>query len=272
MVPEPAGPPPGGAVRRLARGARRLAGGLRRRPGTALAALLVLATVVAVGLARRDPVAPRVAGEVQRIGVVDGDDLPGYAAASRTELAALPGGEAYALAAFTGYEPPGRLPELLAGVTPLRVVARVPLPGAQTEIVRLAVQRLPDDVVAGMAQVAARKRAEAQRYRARSAASADPGGPGPAALADLAEREAAAYAAACPCAYAALVRGDRAALTALAGRPGVRVVDPAPGLRRPDAAVLTPPLPEQRDRARPPGGRASAAASGAGATPSASPR
>jgi hypothetical protein len=215
--------------------------------------------VTAAWTGRRAPVGDPTVGEVTRVGVPAGGDVPGYLRAAATELAGLADpatGGTYALVSFTGYRTPDQVAATLAGTPVAAVVARVPLPGRQTELVRIAALRLPADVVAGMAEVAARKDREAADYRARAAGPAAADDPGLrqvyATGAQVAAAEAAAYRAACGCVYAALVRADPAALRALAARPGVRGVDPAPELVRLDRAVLTSPLPEQRDVARPP--------------------
>nr|WP_243704890.1 hypothetical protein [Micromonospora sp. KC723] len=220
------------------------------------AAALCLGAVLftAAGLGRRDaPAGDRTVGEVTRVGVRQGETIPGYARQARAELAALPPGAAYALVSFDAYLAPGRLPAVLAEVEAARVLARVPLPGRQTEVVRLAAYRLPRDVVAGMSALADRKDREAADQRARAAGAAD------AELrrvydtgAEVAAREAEAYRAGCACVYAAVVRAEPDLLRAVAARPGVRAVDPAPEVRRLDRAVFTPPLPEQRGVARPP--------------------
>ncbi|WP_207913961.1 hypothetical protein [Micromonospora sp. KC213] len=242
-----AGPPPPAPAERQR----------RSRPGWwGWAALLCLGAVLltAAGLDRRAaPAGDRTVGEVTRVGVRQGEAIAGYLRAAEAELVTLPPGAAYALVSFDAYLPPGRLPALLAGVEVARVIVRVPLPDRQTEVVRLAAYRLPQDVVSGMATLADRKDREAadQRVRAANAVDAelrrvyDTG-------AQVAAREAAAYRAACGCVYAALVRGGPDVLRALAARPGVRGVDPAPEVRRLERTVLTPPLPEQHDVARPP--------------------
>jgi hypothetical protein len=223
----------------------------------ALACALVV-LVVAVTQRRGEPAGDRTVGEVTRVGVADGDAIPGYLRAAADELARLdaPAPGSWALVSFAAYLTPAQAAAALGGTPVSAVVARVPLPGRQTEIVRIAAMRMPDDVVAGMAEVAARKDREAADYRTRvadPAASADPelrrvydtG-------AAVSAREAAAYRAGCACVYAAVVRDAPEALRAIAGRPGVRGVDPAPDVRRLDRTVFTPPLPEQRDVARPP--------------------
>ncbi|WBC07166.1 hypothetical protein [Micromonospora sp. WMMA1947] len=219
----------------------------------ALACALVV-LVVAVAQRRDRPVSDRTVGEVTRVGVSDGASIPAYLRAAGDELARLDAPDGYALVSFDGYLTPARAAAALDGTRVSAVVARVPLPGRQTEIVRIAALRLPQDLVAGMAGVATRKDAEAADYRSRAAATtADPelrrvydSG------AEVAAREAEAYRTGCACVYAAVVSAAPEALRALAGRPGVRVVDPAPEVRRLDRTVFTPPLPEQRDVVRPP--------------------
>ncbi|WBB75335.1 hypothetical protein O7602_07405 [Micromonospora sp. WMMD1128] len=232
----------------------------RRSRSTALTwlalgcALVVL--VVTVAQRRDRPVGDRTVGEVTRVGVAGGASVPAYLRTAGDELARLDAPDGYALVSFAAYLTPARVAETLAGTPVSAVLARVPLPGRQTEIVRLAVLRLPDDAVTAMAEVAARKDREAAEYRARAAAPSATADPGRRREYDtgaaVAAGEAAGYRAGCACLYAAVVRGVPAALRALAERPGVRVVDPAPEVTRLDRTVFTPPLPEQRDVARPP--------------------
>ncbi|RLQ05291.1 hypothetical protein EAD96_11570 [Micromonospora sp. BL1] len=231
----------------------------------ALACALVV-LVVAVAQRRDRPVSDRTVGEVTRVGVTDGASIPAYLRAAGDELARLDAPDGYALVSFGDYLTPARAAASLDGTRVSAVVARVPLPGRQTEIVRIAALRLPQDVVAGMAGVATRKDREAADYRSRAAATtADPelrrvydSG------AEVAAREAQAYRTGCACVYAAVVSAAPDALRALVGRPGVRVVDPAPEVTRPDRTVFTPPLPEQRDVVRPPADTGPAGAGGMG--------
>ncbi|SCF00610.1 hypothetical protein GA0070607_4299 [Micromonospora coriariae] len=230
------------------------------------AALLSSAAVLgtAVWAADDAPIGDRTVGEVTRVGVVDGDSVPGYLRSAAADLAALPtaapatGEGTYALVTLDAYLPPQRLAAVLGDVSVSTVFGRVPLPGRQTEIVKIPALRVPDDVVAGMAQVAARKDAEAADYRAKAAAV---GGDGAderelrgryASGADVAAAEAAGYRTGCACVYAAVVRAAPVALRGVATRPDVRAVDPAPEVYRLERTVFTPPLPEQHDVVRPP--------------------
>ncbi|MEU8113342.1 hypothetical protein [Micromonospora sp. NPDC048947] len=227
-----------------------------------LSAAAVLGT--AVWAVDDTPVGDRTVGEVTRVGVADGDSVPGYLRSAAADLAALPAsapaaeGGTYALVTLDTYLPPQRLATVLGDVGVSTVFGRVPLPGRQTEIVKIPALRVPDDVVAGMDQVAARKEAEAADYRARAAA-VDGDGVGERELreqyasgAEVAAAEAVAYRTGCACVYAAVVRATPVALRDVAARPDVRAVDPAPEVYRLDRTVFTPPLPEQRDVVRPP--------------------
>jgi hypothetical protein len=165
--------------------------------------------------------------------------------------------EVYALVSLRAYLAPDRLTPVLGGVAVAEVYTRVPLDKAQTQIVRIPAYRIPDDVVAGMLQVAARKDADAdellQLAAKLSEVNAAEGQLRTSYLdgATLASAEAAAYRDACTCVYAAVVRASAAALEQIAARPEVRAVDPAPEVLRLDQAVFLAPLPEQPETAEP---------------------
>ncbi|MEU8182742.1 hypothetical protein AB0B86_18500 [Micromonospora sp. NPDC049047] len=229
----------------------------------ALSAAAVLGT--ALWAADETPSGDPTVGEVTRVGVTDGDSAPGYLRSAAADLAALSSQSApgtadgtYALVTLDAYLPPQRLAMVLGDVPVSTVFGRVPLPGRQTEIVKIPALRVPDDVVAGMDQVASRKETEAADYRARAAA-VDGDGASERELraryasgAEVAAAEAAAYRTGCACVYAAVVRAAPVVLRGMAARPDVRAVDPAPEVYRLDRTVFTPPLPEQRDVVRPP--------------------
>jgi hypothetical protein len=250
-------PPLAGALARLGRGARRLWAFIV----VALFAVVAV-TVVAVWRAGHGPVSDVTVSESVRVGVPDGGSIPEYEAGNRTKLAGLvgasPSTEVYALVTLRAYLPPERLTPVLGSVAVSRVYSRVPLPGVQTQIVRIDAFRVPDDVTAGMNDVARRKDAEATDY-ARLAANLGGQGEKERELRvvytsgqQIAAAEATAYRERCSCVYAAVVRATPAALDQLARRDEVRTVDPAPEVRRLDRAVFLPPLPEQRDRVVPP--------------------
>ncbi|MER7456591.1 hypothetical protein [Micromonospora sp. NPDC126480] len=251
---------------RLVHAVSRLGQGPARPRVLPAAALLSVAAVLvtAVWASGDRPVGDRTVGEVTRVGVAAGESIPGYVRAAAADLAALPtaapqsGDGTYALISLSAYLTPQRAATVLGDVPVAAVFGRVPLPDRQTEIVHIAARRLPDDVVAGMADLAARKDREAADYRARAAALT---GSGPevrelrqlyASGAQVAQAEATAYRGGCACVYAAVVRAEPVALRRVASRPDVRVVDPAPEVRRLDRTVFTPPLPEQDEVASPP--------------------
>jgi hypothetical protein len=218
-------------------------------------AALVAVTVAALAVWRsehRPALDPR-AGDVVRVGVAQGASIPAYEQASRAELAGLSGSAPmYALVTLRGYLPPEGLVPVVAGVSLVRVYARVPLAGEQPEIVPIDAYRVPEDVSRGMDEVARRKDTEAADY-ARQLAGAS------GSLRQVYESgqrvstaEATAYRQHCSCVYAMVVRAAPAELAAVAERDGVRTVDPAPEVRRLDRAVFLPPLPEQRQQAGPP--------------------
>ncbi|MEU4678097.1 hypothetical protein [Micromonospora sp. NPDC023737] len=233
----------------------------RSRVLTGTALLSVTAVLLAAVWAADDgPVGDSTVGEVTRVGVVDGDSVPGYLRAAAADLAALPSPSAapadgtYALVSLDNYLAPQGLDAVFRDVSVSAVFGRVPLPGRQTEIVRIPAQRVPDDVVAAMTELADRKEREAADYRARAAATTDDAELRQVYVsgAEVAAAEANAYRAGCACVYAAVVRAQPATLRAVASRRAVRAVDPAPEVRRLDRTVFTPPLPEQRDVVRPP--------------------
>ncbi|GAA1399512.1 hypothetical protein [Catellatospora coxensis] len=264
-------------VPRLAGGFVRIARGrLRLRLLTAAALVGVTGVLLAVvWTAHRGTTATpeSTLGETVQVGVVQGQSVPLYARQARSELAGLlkrPSAtpvETYALVSLKAYLAPERLTPVLGGVSVVEVYARVPLAKTQTASVRIPAFKIPEDVVAGMKQVAVRKDADAADFQglAGKLTTADAeeerlrdtylGGSA------VAEAEAEAYRTGCTCVYAAVVRATPAALDQIASRPEVRAVDPAPEVRRLDRAVFLPPLPEQVGQLDP----------SASATPAASP-
>jgi hypothetical protein len=232
--------------------------GLRVAIAVTAAAVAVLSLGV-IWTARHDGAVPTPgdSGDLVEVGVVEGQSVPTYLAASRRELAALtnpsapPAGDTWALASLDNYVPPGRLPELLGGAGVAQVYARVPLPGVQTQVVRIPVYRLPQDVTAGMV-AAARQRDEEQAEYLRLSGKLGADGPNNTrarhaydAAAASAVEEATAYRSGCACVFAAVIRAAPAVLQQIADRPGVRVVDPAPEVRSLDSTEFRAPLPEQ---------------------------
>ncbi|HEX5596633.1 MAG TPA: hypothetical protein VFX61_11560 [Micromonosporaceae bacterium] len=236
------------------------AGTSRRGRWLIWSALLLTVAVLAVALFtdKGRPVGDLTVGDVVRVGAFEGDSIPEYIRSSRAELAGLAGAarseqvQSYALVTFSTYLTPDQLDAVLSGAAVAEVIVRVPLPEAQTQIVRLPAVRIPADVAAGMARLAERKDGEAGEYQDRAAAADD------AELqrvyergAQVARAEADAYRRHCACIYGAVVRAAPAGLEQLGLRDQVRVVDPAPEVRRLDRAVFLPPLPEQTEVVRP---------------------
>jgi len=249
-------------VPRLARGMRRIGGavpGVGRAAGSRSLVGVAVLSLVAIGATAfyvRSRPAPvdETTGDVVRVGASDGDSVKGYVAGTRSELASLArsgAGETVALVSFDAYREPAALPPLLADVTTVRVYARVPLSKVQTEIVSFPVHTLAADVPAAMKRTATSK-----ERAAREAEHLADGLSGSSAQekelrafylqdARVSRAEAAAYRTLCACTYGAVVRADAAALTKLAQRKGVRVVDAAPESRRLDRTVFLPLQPEQ---------------------------
>jgi hypothetical protein len=229
---------------------------LRIATGLALAAAGALLVTV-IWTAGPDPETGDAPLDVVRVGVVEGQSVPGYLTASRGELAALlrppaTTTETWALVSLSAYVVPGRLAALLGGAAVAEVYARVPLGSAETSVVRIAAYRLPGDVVAGMLGAAISRERERADYAqlGRQTTGQDPGDVrlrrAYADSAAVAEAEAAAYRDGCACVFAAVVRAAPAVLDQIAGRGPVRVVDPAPEVLSLAGTEFRAPLPEQR--------------------------
>jgi hypothetical protein len=230
---------------------------LRAAIGLAIVSSFAL-LLAAIWVSQRDD-APPLDGQADlvRVGVVQGQSVAGYLRSSRSELAALTdpsaplAGDTWALVSLDKYVPPGALPPMLDGAAVAQVYTRVPLAGRHTQVVRIPVYRLPADVMSGMLDAAIQRDQEKAEYlqlgrrltgddanvaRARRAYES---------AAAQAGAEADAYRSGCACVFAAVIRAAPAALQVVAERTGVRVVDPAPEVRRLDHTEFRPPLPEQ---------------------------
>jgi hypothetical protein len=253
---------------RLTRGAGRINRFVRRGPSgrlTVAAVVLGLAVVSVIVVQSGNSPPLDTPDQSVRVGVSDGDWIPGYLGASRERLARLtlaaPDVPVYALVSLSTYLTPDQVATLVrtavattggdssGQLTTVSAKARAQIPGRQTEVVTLSANRVPDDLVATMAIVATRKEADAARYDARAGGVA---GSSDAISAGVAREEAQQYRQKCACIYALVVRGVPAALTRLADQPQTRVVDPAPQVTNPSVTAFVAPLPEQRDRVTPP--------------------
>ena len=230
---------------------------LRIMTGLAVASTVTLLVAV-VWAADHGPAPENPTGDLVRVGVVEGQPVAGYLRSSRGELAALlpasgtpAAGDTWALVSLRAYLAPDKLQAVLDGVPVAEVYARAPLPGVHTEVVKIPVYRLAQDVVAGMLNAALARDQEQADYRKLSGelegdgVNEDRVRRAYDTAAQAAASEAAAYRAHCACLFAAVVRAAPAALEQLAGRVEVRVVDPAPEVRRLDRTEFRPVLPEQ---------------------------
>jgi hypothetical protein len=145
---------------------------LRLQIMTGAALVAIVALILVVFWADREPPAGDEAGDLLRVGVVEGQSVAGYLRSSRDELARLTGpsapvgGETWALVAFNRYTGADGLPAMLAGAQAAQVYTRVPLEDTRTPVVRIPVVVLPGDVDAGMlgaAQARDREQADYQR-------------------------------------------------------------------------------------------------------------
>jgi hypothetical protein len=232
-------------------------GPVRLRIATGLAVAAAAALLVAIiRTAAPGPAGPGPADEVVRVGVVEGQSVPGYLGTSRGELGALlhaPArpGDTWALVSLTAYFALAVLPGVLGGAAVAQVYARAPAGTAQTQVVRIPAHLLPGDVVAGMAVAAAVRERERADYAklSRELTGGDPNDMrlrrAYADAAGAAGAEAVAYRQICSCVFAAVVRAAPAVLQRIAARAQVRVVDPAPEVRSLQQAEFRPPLPEE---------------------------
>jgi hypothetical protein len=232
---------------------------VRLMTGLALASAAALLVTVVLVTDRGPEIVPRAEADVVRVGVVDGQSVSGYLRSSRGELesmqpAAAPPvvGDTWALVSLTSYYAPDVLAGVLGGAAVAEVYAKAPIEGVRTQVVRLPVYRMPQDVVAGMLNAALARDQEQADYRKLAAELRGDGAAEDRLLraydtaARAAASEAAAFRAKCACLFAAVVRAGPAALDRIASRAEVRVVDPAPEVRSLDHTEFRPVLPEQK--------------------------
>ncbi|HVL83077.1 MAG TPA: hypothetical protein VM367_02100 [Pseudonocardia sp.] len=214
-----------------------------RRRVLALLACVVVGLAVAWYAGSRAPGGasgpPPAVGAV-RLGPEPGQDVAGYLAGLPARLP--PAGAAVpALVQFTGELTPDAALGAVAGTVPHTAVFHVPLPRVQTA---LRFEPLEPGVPPPTALGSARDRAQLAALADARRAGGRPG-----AVA-AAEAEVLARPA-CRCVLAVLVVGDRAGLQAVAVRPGVRAVDPAPPGTTVREVALAPLLPVHEGRVGP---------------------
>ncbi len=248
----------------------------RRRPlggGSVLLAAVALLTATLWWV--QHPAAPPPPHTVARVGIADGESLPGYVSAARQRLdrlAAAPKAHrhVYALVSLTGYLSPSRLSALMAGVRPHRVYSRVPSAGLAVQVAAIPVRRIPADVNTGMDRLARDRQRIAADFGRLAGSTTEPVDPGHDQY--RVEQhgyqiEASAYRRHCSCVFAAVVWASPAALSTVSRRHSVRVVDPASNLTSLSGATFTAPLPEQTGSA----GDAAAAGPAESTTPASTP-
>jgi hypothetical protein len=239
-----------------------MGGGVRGRVLGGLAVLGVVAVVgTAVVTSRDAPPPDDTVGDVVRVGAAEGDRVTLYADRARAELGALvtnSTAETYALVSLRGYATPAGVVPLLSDVETTRVFVRLPLPQVQTAIESFGVRTPAVDIPVALRRIADERETGAAQDE-QTAARLSAGDAQERALRDfytgsarLDRAEAAAYRKGCACVYAVVVRATPVRLVQLARRAGVRVVDPAPEIRRLDRTVFLPLLPEQTTVVAPP--------------------
>lgn len=203
----------------------------------AACALVVLLTAWYAG-SRFAPSEPGPSPGTVRLGPESGEDVAAYLARTAADLPP-PGESAYALVQFADELGVDTALSAVDGTTPAAVAFRVPLERVQTAL-RFEDLGGPGPAALGTA-----------RERAAGAAESDAGRltGRPATVAATEARALADPAGACV--VALLVRGDRAALDAVAARPPVRAVHAAPPDAVPVELALSPLLPDQTTTADP---------------------
>jgi len=195
--------------------------------------VVVLLTAWYAGARPGGPPAPAPPPGSVRLGPEPGEAVDAYLARIPADLPP-PGAPALALVQFAAERPAGEA--ALPGVEPVTAVFRVPFDRVQTAL------RFEELGTNGLATAQQRAAGAAETDAARLTGR-------PAAVATAEARALADPAG--PCVVALLVRGDRAALAAVAAAPGVRAVHAAPPDAEPVELALSPLLPAQAAAATP---------------------
>ena len=198
-----------------------------------LAAVLVVAGLVLLG--SLTPVRAPATGTVS-LGPDQGVVATDYVASAGTALAALPGGDPaprWALVSLRGGLTPDAAAPLVGDLRVSRVLLHVAADRVQTAVVQVdtAGQGAPAGFLA---------EAQASAAALEAAVASAPGRAGRVAAASAAQLRRG-----CACVVGLVVRGDPAALAALAGRGPVRAVDVAPAGTSWGSLAVRPLLPEQ---------------------------
>lgn len=224
-------------------------GTIRRRPEAGVLASLLLVLALAAGAlldawgagppAPPSPTASAPAAApltVVSLGPRAGERVAAYQARSARRLAAYARHHArtvtYAMVDLSGYLTAARVRALVGDRTVARAFVRAPVPGAPLHVVTVAGAAALPSALGQLSAQAAREAVGFSELLATLRQSS--AGSNGAVLRVYEQRtaatqaEARALGPACACVYAVLVRADGRSLAALAGEPGVRVVDPAP--------------------------------------------
>ncbi len=247
---------------RTAAGARTAVHALRTRPlvSGALLVLAVAAAVAAVQVGNRGggtgqsqtPAVPAVGYTYSTVGPTPGELVSRYlqqAHARLAQLARRPGASAAAIVDLSGYRTPAEAVALFAGVQVSQVSYRVRVPGLTTRPHVAAVSgtgQVPQ-VIARSGQVEASTADSLLRYAQTLPATSTVLRQQRALLlqqAQVARAESVQLTGTCRCVFAVVVQAPATRLQALAGRPGVRVVDPAPAGSQPGDVGFLPLAPE----------------------------
>ncbi|MDQ6648933.1 MAG: hypothetical protein M3Z02_02245, partial [Actinomycetota bacterium] len=218
------------------------------------------------------------------VGPIDGTPVAGYIDAAKAELARRlardPAESAYAVVDLAAYTSPTDAAAAVAavpGLASVRALARVSLKDQPTDVLEASVRALPADLLAAFAAQSERRREDAAELR-RLAASIDGSSPDEMAFkgeytttAGTAQLESDAYGKNCACVFALVLTGRISALSTLAGRPGIRVVDVAPGGVAASVLAFVGLLPEQTTTVMPVAGPGPALPVPAGKSPAAPP-
>lgn len=219
-----------------------------RRPAVVAGCVLVALIVAWYAGAQSPPPAPTPSVGSVRLGPEPGEDVAAYVARLPDHLPPA-GTRALSLVQFDTELAAADALAVTAGATPVTAVFRVPFERVQTALrfVPLDPNVAPADAL-DQARIRALRDAEAAAAQSRNG----DGQPTTDRAAAVADAEARALARPeCRCLPALLVDADRAALDAIAARPGVRAVDAAPPGVTVSELALAPLLPEQTERADP---------------------
>jgi hypothetical protein len=228
---------------------------LRERPVISGVLLLaIVGAIVATAVTEHRPTSTSTTRSVRfaDVGPSAGVRAEDYVAATHRRLDRLSAGdgrETYAVVDFSGYVTVATAGQAVNGMGVFRAYFRAVVPGVQTQP-HTALVRSMSEVASSIASTATVERSAAESFQ--KLAGAIPTRTSIekqvrdtyARQAQIAAVEGRALTPTCACVYALVVHGTVADLKALARRPGVRVVDPAPAGIPLEGLAVVPLLPE----------------------------